>query len=129
MRNSETLRIALFKQIEGLQDGSVKPETAKATASCAMAICKTVELDLKAQTDLKNDPLKPLNLTSEPVLTVEPEAVETSTVPVKMIQADTDKSEIVLKSHHKGLDLATIARRTGLSMIDVELIIESKAAA
>ena len=121
MRNSETLRTALFKQIEGLQNGSVKPDTAKATASCAMAICKTVELDLKARDQLKDEKLKPLNLTGEP------EAIEGKSV--EIVASDGDKSDVVLTAHKSGLSVDKIASRTGLPIVDVELIIASREAA
>lgn len=120
MRNSETLRTALFSQIEGLQNGTVKPETAKATASCAMAICKTVELDLKADDQLKERGLKSLTLTS----TAEQKALPSAGVEI-VPASETDGREIVLKAHASGLDIKTIAARTGLPVVDVELIIEA----
>ena len=118
MRNSETLRTALFRQIEGLQNGTIKPETAKATASCAMAICKTVELDLKADDQLKERGLKSLTLTS----TAEQKALPSAGVE---FVPTSDNREIVLKAHASGLDIKTIAARTGLPVVDVELIIEA----
>ena len=115
MRNSETLRTALFAQIEGLQDGSVKPETAKATAACAMAICKTVDLDLRASEMFKGKlgEMKSLQLTSDAKPEAEP-----------VVEIDDDTRALILKGHTNGLDSLTIAKRVGMDITDVELVIE-----
>ena len=122
-RNSETLRTALFEQIAGLQDGSVKPETAKATAACAMAICKTVELDVKATEMFKSAGLemKSLTLTSEEL--VKPDSPPVA-FPDHLNSFDDGTIQKVLLGHKNGLSVEKIAERINIGTVDVELILE-----
>lgn len=119
MRNSETLRKTMFEQLEGLADGSVDPATAKASASCAMAICKTVELDLRATELLKDGrEMKLLRLTSD-------------TKPANQIQHEEedllpeDTVDRILKGLANRLDVATIASRLDLDIADVEFVVKN----
>jgi len=86
-----------------------------------MAICKTVELDLRA-TELFKDggDMKPLQLTNEAEATAEGKPVSE----VEIIAED--QIESIMKGHKLGLPVATIASRLSLSRTDVELVIEAR---
>ena len=114
-RNTDTLRDAMFANIEGLKTGAITPEVAKASASCAMAICKTVDLDIKATELLKKTTIEPLQLTTEPeplVISCTPELVEL---------LDEETREKIDKGDANGLTAGCIASRLG---IGIDLVIQ-----
>lgn len=51
-RTTDGLREALFLAIEGVLDGTVRPEAARAIASGAQAIVQAARVDLEAQAKL-----------------------------------------------------------------------------
>lgn len=106
-RNTDTLRDAMFANIEGLKTGTISADTAKASASCAMAICKAVELDIRATELLKKTSIESLNLTTEP------EALVISGTPELI---DEETREKIEKGDANGLTVETIAYRLGIGI-------------
>ena len=125
-RTSETLRAALFSQIEGLQDGSVKPDTAKATAACAMAICKTVDLDMRA-TELMRDGSSQIEsiVLTDAVIEELPPTKSAGAIEQGQPVFDEDLVDRVMKGNSNGLAPDVIARRLGIEPVDVDLILEA----
>lgn len=137
----------MLAQIEGLKNGTIKPEVAKATAVCGMVICKTVELDLRAAELAK----KGIDMASivytqedEPIQVAVPASAvrvvhredftppQASVMPVAAHDAETpvldeEIYERIMKGHKNGLSPSTIARRVKLDVVDVELAIASAA--
>jgi len=99
----------MFRQIEGLENGSIKPEQAKAVAQCGMVICKTVELDLRATDQLKDGKvMKSVELTSE-------------TVAIEHEPAGDDEELIdrIRKGKANGLSTELIAKRMKVTPVYV----------
>lgn len=132
-RNTDTLRDAMFANIEGLKTGAIKPDVAKASASCAMAICKTVELDIKATELLKKATIEPLQLTTEPKPVViertlpdhVPSGISLGTLIGPSPLDDEEIRESIEKGNKIGLSRDVIAKRLRIDEVYVSLHLNS----
>lgn len=84
-----------------------------------MAICKTVDLDLRASEIFKGkgDGMKPLQLTGD--------SSDGPSLPVAQIA--TDNRTVIMAAHENGLTSETIAKRIGgMTAADVDLVIAAQ---